>query len=46
MEDRDECYGCEFIEKCNKYVNYNSEYCKAHRKGELWKKNLKKSKKK
>lgn len=33
MEDRKECYNCNFIEKCNKYVFYDSEYCKEHKKG-------------
>lgn len=31
MEYRKECYNCNFIEKCNKYVSYNSEYCKMHK---------------
>ena len=47
MENTDECYKCKFIKKCRRYyVEYNSECCKAHRGGKLWKKNLKNSKKK
>ena len=32
MEDRNECYKCNFLEKCNQYVQYDSQYCKEHRK--------------
>lgn len=34
MENRNECYKCSFKDKCDKKVQYNSFYCKTHRKKE------------
>ena len=35
MENRQECYNCNFKGKCNHYVAYNSEYCKRHKNKKL-----------
>lgn len=32
MEDRKECYNCKFLEKCRDIVDFNSYYCRQHRK--------------
>ena len=33
MEERNECYFCNYYDECSRYVEYDSNTCRYHRKG-------------